>query len=115
MAWRLTRDAQAAREIAHARDRSTALEDAVVMPSADPTPDVDAEAAERTRIIDGVIQALPMALRETVVLRYAGGLSYHEIAETLGCAPGTVASRINRALRVIALMLETRGIREGSL
>jgi len=37
-------------------------------------------------------------LREVVVLRYLEGLSYDEISRVLGRAPGTVASRLNRAL-----------------
>jgi len=41
---------------------------------------------------------LPPKMREVVVLRYLEGLSYGEISRVLGCAPGTVASRLNRAL-----------------
>jgi RNA polymerase sigma-70 factor, ECF subfamily len=37
-------------------------------------------------------------MREVVVLRYLEGLSYDEISRVLGCACGTVASRLNRAL-----------------
>jgi RNA polymerase sigma-70 factor (ECF subfamily) len=37
-------------------------------------------------------------LRAVVALKYLEGLSYEEIAATLECAPGTVASRLNRAL-----------------
>jgi RNA polymerase sigma-70 factor (ECF subfamily) len=98
-----------------ARDRSIPIDEAPPLPSHDDLPDASAEAAERTRVIDSLVQSLPAPMREAVVLRYAGGLAYDEIAATLGCPPGTVASRIHRALRVIGLMLETRGIREDSL
>lgn len=98
-----------------ARDRSVSLDEVSSMPSPVDQPDATTEAAERARLLDSMVQALPAAMREAVVLRYAGGLAYDEIATTLGCAPGTVASRIHRALRVIGLMLETRGIREDSL
>jgi RNA polymerase sigma-70 factor, ECF subfamily len=37
-------------------------------------------------------------MREVVVLKYVEGLSYDEMGKVLGCAPGTVASRLNRAL-----------------
>lgn len=37
-------------------------------------------------------------LRAVVVLKYVEGLSYEEIAEVLELPPGTVASRLNRAL-----------------
>jgi RNA polymerase sigma-70 factor, ECF subfamily len=39
---------------------------------------------------------LPLAFRAALVLREIQGLSYEEIATTLGCPVGTVRSRINR-------------------
>ena len=36
--------------------------------------------------------------REVVALRFFAGLSEHETAEVLGCAVGTVKSRLSRAL-----------------
>ena len=44
--------------------------------------------------------------RIAVVLRYTEGLSYDEIAEATGVAPGTVASRLNRAHRALEGKLE---------
>jgi len=43
-----------------------------------------------------------VAFRVPLVLRYVGGLSYAEIAETLRLPAGTVASRISRGLRELA-------------
>jgi RNA polymerase sigma-70 factor (ECF subfamily) len=54
--------------------------------------------SERQEIIRQAIMELPADLRAVVVLKYHEGLSYEEIAAVLGCAPGTVASRLNRAL-----------------
>ncbi len=34
-------------------------------------------------------------------LRYTEGLSYDEIAQAIGCSPGTVASRLNRAHKML--------------
>lgn len=53
---------------------------------------------ERREIIQRAVLQLSPKLRAVVVLKYLEGLSYDEIAETLECAPGTVASRLNRAL-----------------
>ncbi|HLK19508.1 MAG TPA: sigma-70 family RNA polymerase sigma factor [Bryobacteraceae bacterium] len=39
--------------------------------------------------------------RMVVVLRYTEGLSYDQIAEILGCSSGTVASRLNRAHKIL--------------
>ena len=36
-----------------------------------------------------------------VVLRYTEGLTYEEIADIIGCSEGTVASRLNRAHKVL--------------
>jgi RNA polymerase sigma-70 factor (sigma-E family) len=52
-------------------------------------------------VVDGLadaVAALPFRQRAVVVLRYYGGLSEVEIAEALGCRPGTVKSLASRAL-----------------
>ncbi len=53
---------------------------------------------ERDVILQQALMQLPFKMREVVVLKYVEGLSYDEIGRVLGCAPGTVASRLNRAL-----------------
>jgi len=47
--------------------------------------------------IDDAMEMLSDDRRAILVLRYQEGLSYDEIAEILEIAPGTVASRLNRA------------------
>jgi RNA polymerase sigma-70 factor, ECF subfamily len=47
--------------------------------------------------IGSAVARLPPDLRIMIVLRYTQGLSYEEIADALGCARGTVASRLYRA------------------
>lgn len=44
------------------------------------------------------VAALPFRQRAVIVLRYHLGLSENEIADTLGCRPGTVKSLASRAL-----------------
>jgi RNA polymerase sigma-70 factor, ECF subfamily len=56
---------------------------------------------ERATILQQALLQIPFKLREVVILRYMQGLSYDEISRVLGCAPGTVASRLNRALTVL--------------
>ena len=53
-------------------------------------------------ILDDVLARLPFRQRAAVVLRYWGGLSNGEIAEELGCAPGSVGPWIRRALDSMA-------------
>jgi len=51
--------------------------------------------------VQSAVERLSPDLRMVIVLRYTEGLSYDEIAEVLGCSPGTVASRLNRAHKVL--------------
>jgi RNA polymerase sigma-70 factor, ECF subfamily len=57
---------------------------------------------ERDLIIQQAVMQLSFKMREVVVLKYVEGLSYDDIARVLRCAPGTVASRLNRALAELA-------------
>ncbi|MBN2584640.1 MAG: sigma-70 family RNA polymerase sigma factor [Planctomycetes bacterium] len=47
--------------------------------------------------VDGALAQLSGPHRAILILKYQEGLSYEEIAEVLEIAPGTVASRMNRA------------------
>jgi RNA polymerase sigma-70 factor (ECF subfamily) len=44
-------------------------------------------------------------MREVIVLKYQEDLSYEEMSRILGCPPGTVASRLNRALAELEVLL----------
>ncbi len=56
---------------------------------------------EMQQQIQGVVANLAPEHRMVVVLRYTEGLSYEEIADVLQCSRGTVASRLNRAHKVL--------------
>ena len=47
------------------------------------------------------VQRLPERQRAVVVLRYYEGLSEREIADTLGCSPGTVKSQSHHAIATL--------------
>jgi RNA polymerase sigma-70 factor, ECF subfamily len=51
--------------------------------------------------VQKAVAALAPEHRIVVVLRYTEELSYEEIAEVLGCSRGTVASRLNRAHKIL--------------
>jgi RNA polymerase sigma-70 factor, ECF subfamily len=57
--------------------------------------------AEREQTVQEIVARLAPEQRIVVVLRYTEGLSYDEIAEIVGCSPGTVASRLNRAHKIL--------------
>lgn len=65
----------------------------------DETPRADAllERADRARIVQAELAHLTEEHRIILVLREIQGLSYEEIAATLGLKPGTVRSRLHRA------------------
>jgi len=56
------------------------------------------EVSDRVR---SAVDRLSPDLRIAIILRYTEGLAYEEIAEVLGCSPGTVASRLNRAHKAL--------------
>jgi RNA polymerase sigma-70 factor, ECF subfamily len=70
-----------------------------------PTPAADSLLeilrSELSRSVRSEVDRLAPDLRIVIVLRYTEALSYDEIAEVLGCSPGTVASRLNRAHKVL--------------
>lgn len=65
------------------------------------TPENEAMRREIEQTVARTVEALPEELRVAITLREVDGLSYEEIAETMGCPIGTVRSRIFRAREAI--------------
>jgi RNA polymerase sigma-70 factor (ECF subfamily) len=77
--------------------------DAAVEEIADPSDDPEKSllmSADRARV-DALIAALPVELRETLVLRELEELSYRDIAQVTSVPIGTVMSRLWRARRML--------------
>jgi RNA polymerase sigma-70 factor (ECF subfamily) len=55
--------------------------------------------------LQNAVRQLPFKMREVIVLKYLEDLSYKEMSRILGCPPGTVASRLNRALAELEVRL----------
>ena len=55
--------------------------------------------------VSQAIATLKPKLRMPILLKYVEELSYEEIATVLGCSKGTVASRLNRGHKALALKL----------
>lgn len=80
---------------------------------------LDPEVAERVLVVapaqqNGInvddvakaLQKLPAEQREVLLLIGANGLSYEEAAEVVGCAMGTVKSRLARGRTALAAMID---------
>lgn len=57
---------------------------------------------EMSEGVKSAVAELKPKLRIAILLKYFDDLSYQEIADALGCSVGTVASRLNRAHRLLA-------------
>lgn len=60
-----------------------------------------AERAEQRETLKTGLQALPARYRSAVVLRHVEGLSYNEIAVTLGQPVGTVKANVHRGIALL--------------
>jgi RNA polymerase sigma-70 factor (ECF subfamily) len=71
-------------------------------PTTDEGPESILAAKEIAAVVNAAMDALPVDLRQAVVLREIEGLSYEEIAAAMECPVGTVRSRIFRAREAIS-------------
>lgn len=82
-------------------------------------PEAAADSDETRRLVMELVDSLPEAQRECVILYYFSECSVEQIAQIQGCAEGTVKSRLNygrKKLKEGVLALEERdGIRLHSL
>ena len=95
------------------RDRGASLEaleaEIGAIGDDDRRPDRAAREHEMEALLQECLDELPDHYRMTFVLRTFDDLSYDEIADVMGCPPGTVKSRLNQArglLRERLLKLE---------
>jgi RNA polymerase sigma-70 factor (ECF subfamily) len=81
------------------------LDDAGEPESMQPSTEHALDAARARARVREAVDALPEKLRRVVMLSEYAELSYAEIGEILGIAPGTVGSRRNAALHQLSLAL----------
>ncbi len=79
------------------RERETVDLDALSLAAPGEGPEAAMEEKERGQRVRQAVLALPPASRAVLVLKEYEGLSYREIANTLGIPIGTVMSRLNYA------------------
>lgn len=81
------------------------ISDAVNHPDPRPTPDAVHASRELGLHVRQAVMNLKPEYRTVVVLKYLEELSYEEISSLLRCSPGTVGSRLNRALHILGEQL----------
>jgi len=75
-----------------------------------PSPEADVLMSERRRELLDAVESLRESDREVIGMRYFLDLGEAEMAGALGVAPGTVKSRLARALARLRHVLEERGV-----
>jgi RNA polymerase sigma-70 factor (ECF subfamily) len=87
-------------------DRTVPFED-VALPADDAdAPDAVAVQASEQARVQKAIDSLPDEFREVIVLREVQDLSYREIGDIVGVPIGTVMSRLARARKRLAVLLQ---------
>jgi RNA polymerase sigma-70 factor (ECF subfamily) len=84
---------------------AAAGDDQPALPAIEPDPVGEMSRLERIGRLRRAVLALPLRYREVVVLCDLQELSYAEAAEALGCAVGTIRSRLHRARAMLASRL----------
>lgn len=79
------------------------------------TPVSATEQNERRELIERALQALPSDLREVLVLRHYGDLTFARIGDVLKQPESTIKSRTKTALKRLHAELRERGLTNGEL
>ncbi len=91
-----------------ARVLSLGQDDADGPMAAEPSPVDTAIATETAALVGAAVAELPTQQRTVVALRVWEGMSYAEIAETLGRTEATVRSNMHHGLNALRKVLEPR-------
>lgn len=79
----------------------------------EPEPDRTAIARQELRRLQTALDHLPNRCRQAVILRKIDGLSYREIAKTMGIAEDTVSKHLREGMAVLADVLHSEAREEG--
>ncbi len=97
------------RHLAEPRNCTSGLDElALSLAAADADPFQDCSKASESRALESAILSLPPRYREAIVLCDLQEMAYADVARLLGCAIGTVRSRLHRARAILAAKLRNR-------
>jgi RNA polymerase sigma-70 factor (ECF subfamily) len=72
------------------------------VPDGTPDPSETADIEDRRHLVQDAIRQLPPRQRAALILAYYHDMNYPEVAEAMGCSPGTVKTHMSRALHTLA-------------
>ncbi len=108
--FQVLRKMQRERTMVSMDDDDTEVTEEMMATSFDPL--LDLARAETVQSVRAAIEVLPTHYREVVVLCELHELSYADAAQVLGCAIGTVRSRLHRARGLLVEKLRSVAARE---
>jgi RNA polymerase sigma-70 factor (ECF subfamily) len=88
------------------QQREEPLENALLIPSATPTPEEEGIAAELHQAVQNALAALIPEQRQVIEIAFYVGLSHREIAAQLGHPLGTVKTRLRTGLMALSTLLQ---------
>jgi RNA polymerase sigma factor (sigma-70 family) len=101
VAWLFTVCKNRALELKRGRARETPMDEGQEMISSQPTPAEALEHRDEASRLMRLVDELPERHREVVALRFAGGLSYREIAGVTGLSETNVGFILHTALKTL--------------
>jgi RNA polymerase sigma factor (sigma-70 family) len=78
------------------------------LPDTEPEPDQELIAAQRKKMLDDAMNALPAKYRQVILMRHVDEKDYQEIAKTLRLPLGTVKAHIFRARELLYKQLRDK-------
>jgi RNA polymerase sigma-70 factor, ECF subfamily len=100
------------RDDARRRKRRIGTSEMAVEPAAADASGEHAEREEAAGLVAAALASLPDELREPLVLRHYGDLTFQQSAEVLGLPASTVKSRVQAALARLRAELAKRGLHD---
>jgi len=88
-----------AHTLARGERRRASREERAAVPEAEPSAEQRLEALQKAQTVHGILNDMPRKRREAAILRLDAGLSFAEIARTMGTSEGSTRVLVHLALK----------------
>ena len=113
-AWLFTVTRNRALDLARRAGRAESLPEGDEVPSPDSGPQAKVERRQTLSRLQQLVEDLPEREREAVRLKFGGGLSYQEIADTMQLSVSNVGFILHSAMKTLRTELRSHAASEGS-